>query len=236
MAIKGEFLVTDRRTFVKGCVAIGVAGIGGLSGCSSFNKMVGPRTSSYTDEIEEVSSLLISGDGRHLVFITSKWHYVFDAPPALVTALRSSYKPLLTATINRLDVDAEGASSVPYQIQLPNPSSAQAEQAQVDGFRYVKGLTPPVLALNGKLNGRCHASKGVQAAPSVALNHSYKVAVRRETGQRQFSDLPTPVRATAAGGLMLVMTPLVLVASVVLVPVTMVVLSQGAGGIGVGPR
>lgn len=220
----------QRRSMLHGIVTLsGGAMVVGLQGCAWISDNA-RKTQRHGESTEEISSMLVSADGAHLVFLTTQSHYLFEAPPALVTALRATYKPILTASIGRLDVDLDGKAQVPYQLELANPTQAQAEQARQDGFRDDHSA----VRLTGVLKGMRYASNGVSLDQSLALNRTYVVTVRRELRGYEYVDLPSPIRATAEGGLAIVLAPLAIVASIILLPVLLVMLPAIKGGVGAG--
>lgn len=225
--------VPHRRTMLRSLLILaGGSTVTGLQGCAwiSGDKY---RSERFSDSTEEISSVLISADGQHLVFLTKQSHYIFDAPASLVAALRSSYKPNLAATIGKLNVDVDGKAKVAYQIDLVNPSSTQSRQARLDGFD--EGASG--FRLKGALQGMRYASNGATLKQTISLNKTYRVEVHRELRGYEYVDLPSPIRATAEGGLAIVMAPLAIVVSIALLPVLIVflpVIAEG-GSLGVGP-
>lgn len=220
----------QRRRLLQGGGALaGGALVAGLQGCAWLSDNA-KKTQRYGESTEEISSVLISADGAQLVFLTAQSHYIFEAPPALVAALRATYKPILTASIGRLDVDLDGKAQVPYQLELADPTQAQAVQARRDGFRDEQSA----VRLTGVLKGMRYASNGVSLDQSLALNRTYAVKVRRELRGYEYVDLPSPIRATAEGGLAIVLAPLAVVASVILLPVFLIIMPAIKGGVGAG--
>ena len=53
-----------------------------------------------------MDTLAISSSAEYLVVIGSMFHYVFQAPPSLVGALRSELKPVLAAEFSTFQLDS----------------------------------------------------------------------------------------------------------------------------------
>jgi hypothetical protein len=53
---------------------------------------------------EEVSSILISEDGKQLVFIGNNYHYIFDVPEQLLLTLKSSFSKSISAHFGKFRI------------------------------------------------------------------------------------------------------------------------------------
>ena len=79
-----------RRQFL----ALSMAAASGLvAGC---NGGVGPITDKWLADgqyEETLKAFLITQDGKKLVVLGQRYHYIFDLPPALYKVMTSSYRP-----------------------------------------------------------------------------------------------------------------------------------------------
>ena len=57
---------------------------------------------------EVVSSVLITKDGKKLVVMTDRFHYTFDASPALLRTLKGSFHQYVTARFSDFHVSPNG--------------------------------------------------------------------------------------------------------------------------------
>jgi hypothetical protein len=168
----------------------------GLSGCASPAEQV---TKVYS---ETVSSLLISQDNKHVVVIGSHYHYVFDAPGALVQVLASGLHENLDGVLSDFHVDASGAITGHYQLRLrPGLSSELETAATAFGFT---PSTPQQSArlLEGQLSGKRFLDNALRANRfRQTLNRSYVVEITAEQGRgdRFVEAIASPVTVAAEG-------------------------------------
>ena len=186
---------------------------------------------------ETVSSLLISSDEKNIVVMTEKYHYVFDAPPELVAALKAPFHAAITGYLGTLHVKGSGASVIRYELALnKNASQEDREQALSAGFKASTG-TSNRLSIQGDLRGTRFASNGVQppAQSPLLLNRTYVVSVNAELSPAEISGraLLTPITLTADGALVLGMVAV----GILLLPLLLVFkdVIAGGGALGVGP-
>lgn len=199
--MNGHTVNKSRRHFLLTATA-GMVVLG--SGCSMTQQL-------FADRIyeEQVSSILISADGKKLVFIGQDYHYIFDAPDVIVRTLRASYHKDITAELRNFHVRANGEVSGLVQLKLDNKApEADTAAARLDG--YTTASTGD-LQNEVKLQGIRYRSGGIAPnGAASALNKTYTVSVSEEqtAGQKAARSLLTPVTVTADGLLMLVTVPL----------------------------
>ena len=80
---------------------------------------------------EQVSTLLLSKDGKQLVILGAAHHYVFDAPTDLVALTQSALRSRVEARIEPFVVSREGQIDGAYSLHLPaGLSRAEAQAAK----------------------------------------------------------------------------------------------------------
>ncbi|MBD3618633.1 MAG: hypothetical protein HUJ28_04105 [Chromatiales bacterium] len=186
--------VGRRRFLCAGLVGMA----GGLSGCTAELY----RRKEYK---EEVSSVLFTEDMKKIVVIGRGYHYIFDAPEALVHSLRSNLHAKMHARFYPFDVHADqritGKLSLLIDVEL---SAEEVEQAMSLGF---KPRVESGYVLHMELSGIRYDSGGIQAtAPSQRLNKTYTVSVSVDHTAMGYAKRAalTPVTVAADGVLMVV--------------------------------
>lgn len=193
--------VGRRRFLCAGLVGMA----GGLSGCTEALY----RKTEYKDV---VSSVLFTEDMKKIVIIGKDYHYIFDAPEALVRSLRSSLHARMHASFYPFDVHTDQHITGKLSLLIDEGLSAEeVEQAMGLGFKPRK---------NGgyfqyiELSGTRYDSGGIQAtAPSQRLNKTYTITVRVDHTASDYAAraVLTPVTVAADGVLMVVGFSLILV-------------------------
>ena len=184
--------------------AIALAGCAGAPVDQPAPAATQPR--SYT---ETISSVLVSEDEKRLAVIGNGHHYIFDAPPLLVKALRSPVHPQLSATFAAFHMDRRGVVSGDWLLTLaPDASSAAREQARAVGLA---AGPDGVMAAGGILKGKrytgwTYALRGAQDK----LNKPYEVEITTDlTGADMAVDeAATPIRMAADGVQLIYWAPL----------------------------
>lgn len=161
---------------------------------------------------ETVSSVLISEDGKHLVILGEKYHYVFENQTDLVNILRMPFHPVVTALLGDFHVTSDQVISGNYDLTINNKASEQDKaEAIAAGFRRtVQGQ----ITFNGKMQGkRYSAEKFTTNKTHQTLNKQYVVNISEEqsSGEKASKALLTPVTVTADGVLTIITIPLVAV-------------------------
>lgn len=183
----------------------------GLGACASE-----PAVKRHT-YVESVSTLLLSQDGRQLVVLGMRHHYVFDAPPELVALAAMPLKLWVQARISPFTVASDGTVKGSYVLVLPaDLGQTQVSEAQSLGFIRVDGVG---WAREGHLSGRRYVGGNTLRSDRVheTLPQTYRVTVvAEETLAQQVAERAvTPVSVTSAGVLLVYLVAL----APVLIPV-----------------
>ena len=188
---------------VLGCFALTA---GGLAGCAGIG---GNRPHSYT---ETITSVLVSEDGGHLAVIGDGHHYLFDAPPAVVQALRApAIHARLTGVFSPFHVDLHNVITGEVTLQVAAGGSAEDERAaEALGFRREPGSSGP-LELRVPLKGQRYT--GWRYDVGLArdrLNRTYTVEITTEetATARAVDAAATPIRIAADGVQLIYVAPL----------------------------
>ena len=229
-------MIRDRRNFMMLGAA---ASLGGLSACADPDKFITQNLFANQRYVERVSSLLISSDDKHIVVITEKYHYVFDAPPEMVAALKAPFHRSIEGSLGTLFIRGSGAASIRYELVLKDAATSQErEQALAAGFK-ARGKAADSLSIHGELHGTRYASGGIQppAQSPLRLNRTYEISVDAELSstEKHGRALLTPITVTADGAMVLGAVAVGIVLLPVLIPVVIALVKGGAGSIGLGP-
>ncbi len=183
-----------------------------LAGCAGApaDKPVPPAASAEPHRYTEtISSVLVSGDEKRLAVIGSGHHYIFDAPPVLVRALRSPVHPQLSATFAAFHLDRHGVVSGDWLLTLaPDASPAARQQAKEVGL--VEG-PDGVLASGGILKGKRYTGWTYKLrGEQDRLNKSYEVEISTDltAADVALDDAATPIRVAADGVQLVYWAPL----------------------------
>ncbi len=184
----------------------------GMTGCVTHELREKIRNdASYT---EEVTSVLISEDGKKLVFIGDGYHYVFDAPVGLSQSLHSSFRKSLFAKFKEFRVDKNDHIIGNITISL-DESASQEDKEEAIAVGYEKRSVSPALELS--LQGKRYKSGGVATdRAEYKLNYTYKVTVleERSTLEKAALTAATPIAVLADGVLVIVGVPLIILLQV----------------------
>ncbi|MDR6497879.1 hypothetical protein ACPUER_31665 [Burkholderia sp. DN3021] len=204
--------ITRRRLLAAGLAASSLA----LSGCFT------PKL--YKDDTysENVSGFLITEDGKKLVVLGTRYHYIFDLPAQLRPVLQSGYRKSLRTTFAGFHASG-GSVTGHYRIVLPKDASDDDRQAAAaDGF------TPASagLALEGDIDGKRYSTDGFAAKDQAAaqpFNRPYSVFIRESPSVvgMGLRILATPITVAADGVLVL--------GGIVLVPFAAIALQSSSG-------
>ncbi|MBY4865507.1 5-formyltetrahydrofolate cyclo-ligase [Burkholderia sp. Bp9017] len=162
-----------RRTFL---VLPAVAASGVLAGCTNF----GPVTNHVMKDPEyreTLSAFLISADGKKLVVLGTRYHYIFDVPPALAVNLTAPYRPKLYTDFDDFETHGDTITGR-YVLQLSRedaPAGSELrERALADGFKD-RGYE---LTESGTISGKRYQPNDVTPSSiPQAFNHAYNVKV-----------------------------------------------------------
>lgn len=145
-----------------------------LPGCAGTTKQ--PPEEKHTYE-ERVSSVLITEDGKYIVVIGYKYHYVFGVPGALVKALGSSFHKSIIGAFSVFEVGKSGETAGKYKLILKRKATESEKQEAIDvGFTEAADGT---ISYGGTLVGTRYASPAFEGPISSRqrLNQTYKVKV-----------------------------------------------------------
>ncbi|PCE21540.1 5-formyltetrahydrofolate cyclo-ligase [Burkholderia ubonensis] len=188
-----------RRLFL----ALSIATASGLTaGC----KGIGPITDRWLEDSkyeETLSAFLITQDGKKLVVLGKKYHYIFDMPPQLRAVMTASYRQKLNTEF--IDFEAQGDKiSGRYRIDLSRedaqPDSDARARALADGFKD-EGYR---LTERGTISGMRYLPSSLDGAElPQAFNSEYHVDVtEKPTAVGAAVKLAlSPVAVAADGGL-----------------------------------
>lgn len=190
-----------RRQFL----ALSIVSASGLvAGC---NGGVGPITDKWLADgqyEETLKAFLITQDGKKLVVLGERYHYIFDLPPALYKVMTSSYRPKLHTEFR--DFVAQGDKiSGRYKLELKRkdapPNSDVRAQALADGFKDDNRFTE-----SGTISGTRYMPRPLDGATiPQAFNAAYEVHVtEKPTPAGKAVKLAlSPITVAADGGLYL---------------------------------
>lgn len=190
-----------RRDFIFSVLATAVATTG-LGGCVTF-KLIEPEK--YD---EQVSSLLISQDGKRIIIMTKQYHYIFDAPSTVVASVKSDYRAAITASFSDFDVNADREISGRVSLYIAKPNQETLQAAIKDGYT----KTEYGLIFDSRLKGLRYPAGDVFPAQSYQLNKSYVISVTAEKSKAQKARnlLISPVTIAVDGVILLFGIPVVL--------------------------
>lgn len=213
----------QRRRILR--LALGLA-VGSMLGCATdrYRPEKGHRVSTL-----DISSVLISADGKQLVVLTDTRHFVFSAPAKLVAALRSKFHPRLTGDFGVVVIEPNAEVSVSVKLEMPAGSIDEWREARGMGFDTKYGQPSTWELVPEPLRGVVYKANAVTPpADAMKLNRTYQVMVAEKGAGLGYSDVPSPIRAMGEGALGIALAPLALLA----IPLILVVMPKG---VGVGP-
>ena len=182
-----------------------------LAGCAT------PGPGKYT---EKVSSILVTADGKTIVFLGAHYTYIFEAPAQLISAFKASFYPALSADMDfKVLVYNKKYQPMSGTIVLTvadSASLAQKEAAMAAGYRkasataYYQARAEPVAAqlsdttynLLLKLDGKRFGATNTAGMALQKLNRSYEVSVS-EAHVAKDPDEPSPLQVGLNGVLYL---------------------------------
>jgi len=170
------------------------------TGCATNAVM--DKMDSVVTYTEEVSSILISEDGKQLVFIGNNYHYIFDVPEQLLLTLKSSFRKSISAHFGKFRIDKNNNIKGKVGIVLYEPLSGMQryeaisigyeskkdnESRKVNSIRYsdpnLYNRLGEHLANVFILKGTRSKSWGItEGENKYKLNRSYKVTVLDKRG------------------------------------------------------
>lgn len=193
---------SSRRTLLT---SASLAAAGMLNGCVTHKLFA---NHAYN---ERVSSILVSADGKKLVVISPKYHYIFDLPSQLWNSLQPGIHPHLAAEFNQFHIDKSGRARGSLRLRMKADAPTDAQQ-QAQSLGYLKQKNGQWIA-DIKLTGIRCASNGIEAKQqSQRLNQEYQIHVDAEQSYAETAvkSLATPITLTTDGVLVIVGVPLFL--------------------------
>jgi hypothetical protein len=184
----------------------------GMTGC--FTLGLHERIKYDASYAEEVTSVLMTEDGKKLVFIGDKYHYIFDAPVGLLYSLSSSFRKSLFASFKEFRVDINDRITGNVTISLDESASQEDKDAAIESGFDQRPASP---VLEFSLQGKRYYAGGVATdRVGYKLNYNYKVGVLEERSSLEKAALTamTPITVAADGVLILVGVPLVVLLQV----------------------
>jgi len=186
----------------------GLAGV--MGGCATHDLWSSGGSEAYS---EDVSSVLISRDGKTLVVLGTNYHYIFDAPPVLVRTLRSPFHEAVRATLGRFEIESGGTTTGKLDLWVPSAASAaDREAARAAGYTKTDaGRLEFKTELTGKryFAGNFDLKKSTQQP--LNKNYTVEVTVERPMGSTAAKIVLTPVTVTVDGVLLIASIPLLVV-------------------------
>ena len=202
-----------RRRFLA--LSIGAAS-GLVAGCHNFGSITDSWLADSNYE-ETLTAFLITQDGKKLVVIGKRYHYIFDLPPQLHTVMTAPYRPKLHTVFDGFVAQGDKISGR-YTMMLSKKDapagSDTRERALADGFQdddYNR------FAESGSISGTRYMPSALDSATiPQAFNAQYEVfVVEKPTPAGKAVKLAlSPIAMAADGGLVLVevaLTPIALV-------------------------
>ncbi|MFA8389650.1 hypothetical protein [Burkholderia ubonensis] len=188
-----------RRHFL----ALSIATASGLTtGC----KGIGPITDRWLDDSkydETLSAFLITQDGKQLVVLGTKYHYIFDMPPQLRAVMTAPYRQKLDTAFIGFEAQGDKISGR-YRIDLSRedaqPDSDARARALADGFKD-EGYR---LTERGTISGTRYLPSDLDGAQiPQAFNSAYRVDVTEKPSVvgKAIKLALSPVAVAADGGL-----------------------------------
>lgn len=187
----------------------GMAAIPMATGCFTSALVQDATTPDRTVYAETVSSILVSGNGKALVVVGEKYHYIFDAPESVKATLQSDFRKIVEVGFDRFVVDTSQRITGTYRLRIDkNAPGEQKEKALAAGF---KALPTGELVASGSVTGQRYAANGIQPTDaSQKLQKEYQVSIAEEKalGAKPAKLLLTPITIAVDGVLFLAAIPL----------------------------
>ncbi|MCA8235678.1 hypothetical protein [Burkholderia cenocepacia] len=205
--------ITRRRLLAAGVATSSLA----LSGCFT------PKLYKNDAYSEHVSAFMMTEDGKKLVVLGTRYHYIFDLPARLRPVLLSGYRKSVRTTFEDFHASGGGVTGH-YRIVLPNDASDDDRRAaSADGF----ASEPAGLVLEGDIEGKRYSTEGFvekDKAAAQPFNRPYSVYIKESPSVvgMGLRILATPITVAADGVLVL--------GGIVLVPFAAIAI-QASGGI-----
>lgn len=186
------------------------------SGCMTallYSKNKPKETITTTQE--EVSSFLITEDGKQLIVVGKRYHYIFEPNDTLKFILNWPDRKLIAASFTTFDVDTQQNILGRYFLTVdPNAVSEQArEKLLANGF-LPNNDKPIRLSYDGVLTGKRYSSNNFTLPKSLQFSQKYTIAIRETSSSGASTTvaniLLTPLSLAADGVLFCAGVPVAL--------------------------
>ncbi|WP_244289299.1 hypothetical protein [Burkholderia puraquae] len=171
-----------------------------LSGCFT------PALYENHDEtyVEHVSAFMITKDGKKLVVLGERYHYIFDLPDKLRPVLAASYRKSLHTSFGRFRVDGSDVTGQYHTVLSKDATDDERQAATADGF----GASRTRIELDGNVAGKRYSTEGFTLKPdgtAQAFNERYTVVIDEAPSAfaKGLRILATPITVAADGVLVL---------------------------------
>ena len=183
----------NRRNFMKLSVSLLALNVAGCVTAHMYE-------AKYSHE--QLSSVLISQDGRHLVAMTDKHDYVFDNVPTLSAIIRGDLHRYASARFESFHMTSGGKTSGTVVMKLKNLPAELKLQASDLGFQ--AGKTGE-LVLRIPLKGTMYKGRGRPVNPAYRLNQAYDVSIKQDPSALAMAGkiLATPITVAVDGAFIL---------------------------------
>jgi len=128
---------------------------------------------------EDVSHIFLTEDKSSLVVLTTKYHYIFDAPEGLASILNKEYSKHLWARFSAFHLNADNNIRGEIYVNL-NLRYVDKDNAYQDGFDLSRVGVSKKLVLNGVryLAGQSFSNLNERSFSGYKLNRKYRITVR----------------------------------------------------------
>jgi hypothetical protein len=186
-----------------------------VSGCITSDLQDSIRKGDYRAYTESIDSVLISADGKTLVFLGQKYHYIFDAPDTFSALLDSPLHERMRAQVGLFSVDEAGVVRGGFDIELKDVSPGEETRQAIE-----LGFHSKTMARRISLKGRRYSADGFDLSKvnQRMLLKTYQVSVREKNplnGKKALYVL-TPITVALDGTLMILSIPLLPIAYLML--------------------
>lgn len=168
---------------------------------------------------EYVSSILVSQDGEKFVVIGRDYHYIFEAPKAIINTINSPFHELVRSDLSSFYIDNKGVILGEFKLTLPSEiTNKQIKEAQLLGYKlFSKGNTTEYRVF-GELQGVRYRAGDVKIPNNdQLLNREYKIdLIEQQKGStKAIKSLLTPITVTADTVILLGLIPLAVATSLI---------------------
>lgn len=197
----------DKQTSRRSALRLTIfSGLSLLSGCVT-SKMFESAGKDFNIYHEYIDSVLISVDGKQLVVLGARYHYVIPAPEELVHVLKSDVRQVVFADFSNATVADDGELRCFMRLYAKPTLEAEKSKLLALGFKATGELDARKMKLSFDLRGKRYSVFDKVDLPSTyRLNQTYEISVF-EKNQKLLKTvgavLASPVTLAADGVLML---------------------------------